>query len=412
MLYNVGDSIPTKKLVLCSVQMLLSIFVATALIASICGVDIGAALVGAGLSTIIYSLITNFKSPMFISNSGAFVAPVIFALGLAGYSGVVVGGLTTAIVYSAFGIAFKFISVDKIYKIFPKALIGSVTIVIGINLMGFIPTYLGDNSQFAILIALVTMLVTAVCAVYANGIFKLIPFLIGILSGYVFASILTIFRIYNAIDFTIFNDICLINIPNFAFTMLNKIDINSIFTIIILYAAYTISAMMECLSDHAALSGIIGIDLYQKPGLSRIFIGEGLANIASSLFGGLGACSYGEGVACIGFSRVSSAVVTSIAALMLVCLGFFGPIQVFISSIPSCVFAGSAIILYGFIASSGIKMLNTCNLNSYKNLIIVSAVLSTGISGIIIGGTTLFISGTALSLIIGIILNFILVDEK
>ena len=133
-----------------------------------------------------------------------------------------------------------------------------------------------------------------------------------------------------------------------------------------MYIAYTISAIMECLSDHAALSGIIGVDLYKEPGLSKIFIGEGLANLVGSCVGGLGICSYGEGVACVGFSKVASVKVTFVAAIILGLLGFIEPIQVFIASIPSCVFAGAAIILYGFIACSGIKMLQKTNLNEQK----------------------------------------------
>ena len=165
---------------------------------------------------------------------------------------------------------------------------------------------------------------------------------------------------------------------------------------------------MECLTDHAALGGMIGKDLYQEPGIGRIFAGEGVANILSSLFGGLGACSYGEGVACVGFSRVASTVVTGTAAMMLALLAFLSPIQAFIASIPSCVFGGAAIVLYGFIACSGVKMLQQTDLNSQKNLILVSSVLSLGISGLALGGATFALSGTALALVFGVILNLIL----
>ena len=169
---------------------------------------------------------------------------------------------------------------------------------------------------------------------------------------------------------------------------------------------------MECLSDHAALGNIIGVDLYRSPGLSRIFCAEGLANLASSALGGLGACSYGEGVACVGFSKVASVWVTGLAAIFLALLGFLDPVQLFIASIPSCVFAGAAIVLYGFIACSGIKMLQTINLNVQKNLIIVSSVLSLGISGLVVGGTAFSLSATALALVMGIILNAILKEKE
>lgn len=414
MIYNISDRPPFNKAILFAVQLVLSVFVATVLIANICGVSTSGALVGASLSTIIYLLITRMKSPMFLSNSGAFVAPVIFALSIGGYSGVAIGGLTSCVIYCIFGLIFSRISYEKIYNIFPPALIGAVTVVIGINLMPFILTYVqinGETNMYGVVIALITTLVIALISHYSKGIFKILPFLIGILFGYLVACIFTITGIYNVIDFTLFKNIGFIKLPDFAFTHWNGLNFE-IVPIIIMFIAYTISAIMECLSDHAALSGIIETDLYKIPGLSKIFIGEGVANLVGSTVGGLGICSYGEGVACVGFSRVASTFVTFLAAIILGLLGFIEPIQVFIASIPSCVFAGAAIILYGFIACSGIKMLQKTNLNEQKNLIIVSSVLSLGISGLVVGGKTISFSATALALIVGIILNLFLKEHK
>lgn len=414
MIYKINEKPPFGQWILFSIQMVLSVFVATVLIANICGVDTGAALVGAGLSTIIYWFITKRQSPMFISNSGAFVAPVLLALGAAGYLGVAVGGLTTFLVYAIFGLIFSRINVDNIYKVFPRALIGAVTVVIGINLMAFIPSYIGETGQWGTIVALVTMISIAFISHYSKGLMKILPFLLGTLVGYGFAAILTLTNTVQLIDFSLFNNMSLINIPHFAFTKAlgESASWTELLPIIVVYIAYTVSAMMECLSDHAALGNIIGVDLYKTPGLGRIFIGEGAANIASSFVGGLGACSYGEGVACVGFSKVASTAVTCLAAVFLALLGFIGPIQVFIASIPACVFAGAAIILYGFIACSGVKMLQTVDLNNNKSLILVSATLSLGISGIVLGNSTLQLSATALALVCGIILNLILKETK
>lgn len=414
MIYSIHNRPPLNKLLLFSIQMVLSVFVATTLIAVICGVNVSAALVGAGLSTIIYLICTGFNSPMFISNSGAFVAPVIMALAAGGYFAVAVGGITTAIVYCLFGFIFSRISVDNIYKIFPKSLIGAITAVIGINLMGFISTYVqvgGATSQWGIIIAFITMLVVATISHYSKGIIRILPFLLGTLIGYGVAIILTITGIVNLVDFSVFKDIGFFCMPEFAFTKWSITSISNLIPVIVVYIAFTISAMMECLSDHAALSGIIGVDLYRNPSLSNIFIGEGLANIMSSFFGGLGACSYGEGVACVGFSKVASTAVTGLAAVILALLGFIAPVQALITSIPSCVFAGDAIILYGFIACSGIRMLQNVNFDNQKNLVIVSSVLSIGICGIAIGGSTINLSATALALVVGIILNIILKEN-
>lgn len=405
MIYKTNDTPPIGKLLLFSLQILLSVFTATALIAQICGVELSGAFVGAGMATIIYSLFTKFKSPMFISNSGAFVAPVLAALAAGGYTAVAIGGAVACLTYIIFGIIFHYISIDNLYKVMPKVLIGSITIVIGINLMGFIPGYIGDTGNLGIMIALITVLTIALSSHYLKGALSMFPFLIGTLVGYLVAIP------FGLVDFTKFDNIHLIALPKLAFTSWTSID-NSIIPIIVVYIAFTISAICECLSDHAALGGIIGVDLYKTPGLSRIFIGEGMANLATSCLGGLGACSYGEGVAAVGFSRCASVKTTVVAALMMISLGFLEPVQAFIASIPSCVIGGgTACVLYGFISSSGIKLLKDVDLNNSKNLILVSVILAVGISGIVIGNDVFSLSGTALALIIGIILNLVLQER-
>ena len=410
MIYNLDDKIPINKLILFALQMVLSVFVATILIANICGVAVSGALVGAGLATLIYSVITKGKSPMYISSSGAFVAPVMAALAAGGYTAVAIGGLVACAIYCLFGFIFSKLSVEKVYKIFPKALIGAITVVIGVNLMPFILSYVqinGTTNMWGVSVALVTMISIALISHYAKGIVRILPFLIGLIIGYIYAIILTVTGACNIVDFTIFNNVSLFVLPDFAFTHWEPITFVTIVPVIILYIAYTISAQMECLSDHGALGGIIGVDLYKEPGLARIFCGEGLANLMSSV-SGLNYCSYGESVATVGFSKVASVRVTRVAAAVMILLGFIGPVQAFITSIPSCAFAGAAIILYGFIACSGIKMLQKTDLNIQKNLIIVSTVLSLGISGLVVGGEIISFSATALALIAGIILNIVL----
>ena len=411
MVFDVNERPPIRQLILFAIQMMLSVFVATVLIGNICGVDTGAVLVGAGLATLINILLTRGGSPMFMSSSGAFVAPILLALGAAGYTGVVIGCLTSCIVYCLFGFIFTHIDVDKIYKVFPRALIGSITAVIGINLMPFILTYVQINaitSMWGVAIAFITMLAIAMISLYAKGICKILPFLLGTLIGYGIAVILTITNIYPIVDFSVFKNLTLFRVPTFAFTQLEAVPFELLIPIILTFIAYTISAMMEILSDNSALGGIIGKDLYRSPGLARIFYGVGLGNLMNGFVGALGICSYGEGVACIGFSKVASVWVTGAAAIMLIILGFIAPVQAFIASIPSCVFAGAALILYGFIAASGIKMLQQTDLNNQKNLIIVSSTLSAGISGIALGGEVFSLTATALALVVGVILNFVL----
>ena len=414
MIYGIRDRLPFGKLLLFGLQLMLSVFVATVLIAQICGVSVSGALFGAGLSTIVYLIVTCWKSPMFVSNSGAFVAPVMLALASGGYFAVAVGGFATCIVYCLFGLLFSKIPVDSIYKIFPKALIGAVTMVIGITLMGFIGTYIqinGETNSIGITIALFTALVIAVISHYAKGIAKILPFLLGTLAGYGAAVVLTLTGVCKVVDFSVFQNIKLFSFPDIAMSHWYYSSVEVLLPVVMVYIVYTVSAMMECLSDHAALGGIIGTDLYREPGIGRIFIGEGVANLMGSMYGGLGICSYGEGVACVGFSRVASTKVTGMAAIMLMLLAFLNPVQAFIASIPSCVFGGAALILYGYIACSGVKMLQQTDLNNQKNLVMVSTVLSLGISGLAVGGTTFALSGTALGLVFGIILNLLLKEK-
>lgn len=411
MVFNVNERPPLRQLILFAIQMMLSVFVATVLIGNICGVDTGAVLVGAGLATLINILVTRGGSPMFMSSSGAFVAPVLLALSVAGYTGVFVGCLTSCIVYCIFGMIFSRVDVDKIYKVFPRALIGSVTAVIGINLMPFILTYVQINNtthMWGIVIAFITMFSIAMISWYAKGICRILPFLLGTLIGYGMAVVLTVTGIYPIVDFSIFENLTLFRMPVFAFTQFGETPIAILAPVVFAFIAYTISAMMEILSDNSALGGIIGKDLYREPGLARIFYGVGLGNFVNGMVGALGICSYGEGVACVGFSKVASVWVTGLAAIMLIMLGFIAPVQAFIASIPSCVFAGAALILYGFIATSGIKMLQSVDLNNQKNLVIVSSTLGAGISGLVVGGEVFSLTATALALVIGVILNFVL----
>ena len=414
MLYDINDRMPVGKLILFSLQLLLSVFVATVLIANICGVSVSGALFGAGLATLAYLTVTRHGSPMYISNSGAFVAPVLMALAAGGYTAVAVGGLVTCAVYCIFGFVFTKIPVENIYRVFPRALIGAVTMVIGITLMGFIGTYVqigGEPSTWGIVIALITALIIAMTSHYAKGMLRILPFLVGTLAGYAISVLLTVTGVCPIVDFSVFQGIHFLAFPDVAVKHLEAVPMAKLLPVIPVYIAFTVSAMMECLSDHAALGGIIGKDLYKEPGLGRIFAGEGVANLFTSVFGGLGACSYGEGVACVGFSRVASSMVTATAAVMMMALAFVQPVQAFIQSIPSCVFGGAAIILYGYIACSGVKMLQQIDLNEQKNLIMVSSVLSLGISGLAVGGTTFALSGTALALVFGIVVNLILKEK-
>ena len=422
LLYNISDKPKRiKEWVLYSLQQVLAVFVATVLIATICGTPISSCLLGACIGTLIYQLITRFKSPMFISNSGATVSAVIGALALPSLSGqnylmVAIGGIIVAAVYCLMAWLIKARGIAALNKIFPPTIVGAVTIVIGLNLAGFIPTYVqvaGVASNWGVLVALLTMLVIAVASHYFKGFLKTIPFLIGLLFGYIVSLILTVTNVAPLIDFSVFNPVLWTWYPDLTFLHWSAADFSwsNLISTILLFLPVSICALLEHYSDHKVLSNIIGTDLTETPGLHRTLIGDGVASAIGTMVCGLPNTSYGESIATTGFSRVASVSVITVAAIILGLLSFIAPVQAFIQSIPSCVFGGCAMILYGYIAASGLKTLfnNKVDLENNKNLIIVSVILTVGVSGIFFLSASF--AGVSLAMVLGVILNLILKDK-
>ena len=419
MKYNVRD-VPKKwwEWLLYPLQILLSVFVATVLIANICGTPISSCLLGACLGTLVYQIITKFRSPVFISSCGATVSAVCGALALnaAGnnYLMVFCGGLIILAVYSIFALIVKLTGIKWIDKIFPPTIIGAVTIVIGINLAAFINGYTqvgGEHSDIGILIAIATMLITAVVSHYGKGFMKNIPFLFGILGGYIIALIFTWCGI-KVVDFSSFNNMQWY--PDLTFLKWQSGDWSwaNLGRTCLFFVPVAICALLEHISDHKVLSNIIGQDLINDPGLHRTLLGDGVASALGTMTCGLPNTSYGESIATIGFSRVASVWVTSVAAVLLGLMSFIGPVSAFIQSIPSCVFGGCAMILYGFIAASGLKTIinNKVDLNNNKNLTVICVILTVGVSGIWLFDAAF--SGVALAMILGVVLNLILREKE
>ena len=408
-----------KEWVLYAVQMLMAVFVATVLISNICGTSVDAGLLGACLGTLTYQLITKFKSPVFISNSGATVSAVIGALALGStpnYFAVFLGGLVILAIYSIFAFVIKLRGIDAINRLFPPYIVGPITIVIGLNLAGFIPTYVdlgGATSNINVLVAIAVMAVVALSSHYFKGFLKTIPFLIGLLFGFLVCFGL---EAIGAADYGIINKFQSIdgffNIPRLAFLNwgdgLKSFSIKTLVDVILLFAPVAICALCEHYSDHMVMSNIIGHDLTEDPGLHRTLVADGAASVIGTLFGGQPNTSYGESTAMVGFSRVASVKVVSLAAIMMGILAFIQPVQVFINAVPSCVFGGCAMILYGYIACSGLKTLmrNKVDLENNKNLIVVSVILTVGVSGVWLFSNSF--AGVSLAMVLGIILNLVL----
>ena len=420
MIYGISDKPRTfKEWALYALQQVLAVFVATVLIANICGTPISSCLFGAGIATIVYQIITGFKSPMFISSCGATVSAVIGALAIGdggNYLAVVIGGAVILLIYGAFALFIKLKGIDALNKILPPVIVGPITMVIGINLAGFIPTYVqvgGAHSDIGILVAIFTMLVVAITSHYFKGFWKTIPFLIGLLSGYLVSVVLTLTGAAALVDFSVFKNLSVFELPDFTFKYWTfNLTGLQILQVVVLFAPVAVVALAEHWSDHKVLSNIIETDLTKTPGMHRTLLGDGVASFVGTVLCGLPNTSYGESIATTGFSRVASTRVLTVSAMILIVLSFFSPVQAFINSIPSCVFGGCAMVLYGYIAASGLKTLIAPrpSLEDNKNLIIISVVLTVGVSGIFLFHESF--AGVSLAMILGIILNLVLREKR
>lgn len=422
MLYNINDKLPVKRLIVAALQQVIACFVATILIPQICGVPIAPAMVGAGLGTIIYQLFTRGQSPMFISSSGAFVAAVMGALALGSapnFTAVAIGGIIVGLIYCLVGIAINHFGTEWVNELLPPVVIGPVVAVIGLNLATFLPTYFQVNGQYSLVglgFGMLTLLVTALISHYGKGFIRNLPFLFSILIVYIIASITTAIHDIPVVNFAAFDDVNLIQIPDFSFFHINFSDFNWTILpqILLLFIPLSLVTIAEHISDHKALSAVIGTDLTQEPGLGNTIIGDGIASTLGCFVGALPNTSYGESVGTTGFSKICSKYVISLAAVIMAIAGFFGPLQAFLVSIPSCIFGGCAAVLYGYITLSGIRTIKDSNidLNNNKNVIILASILTLGVSGVVCNFGIISFGTTALAMIVGIILNMVLKEEK
>lgn len=411
MIYSLDDRMPIKHILLYGFQELLAIIVATTLISTICGVPINTGLLGAGISTVIYLLITKGKSNIYVSNSGCFVAPVLLAFATGNATATIIGGIVICVIYSVLGMALDTQNnVHRLYEVLPVPLIAAVTMLIGLNLIGFIPTYLGNTGNWGMLVACVTAVSTILTMYYSKGKFKTIPFLIGVGVGYIASLVITLLTSVSLVNFSYFYNVSLISFPTLNFTHLGYLSMPEALNFIVIFAAYALSGACEVIADHQAMSAVIGENLFHKAGIKRIFVGMGVANLVSGIVSGLGQTSYGEATGVVAASKVSNARVSLATALMLITMSFCGYVQALLTSIPSCVFAGASFILYPLITISGLKMLITHNVNldNPKTMLLVGVPIAIGLSGISIG----YFTGVSLALISGMVLNFILKGEN
>ena len=430
LVYGVKDKPKFSQMLIFAFQQVLAILAATIAVPSIIGngMSQSAALFGAGVGTLVYQLFTRRNSPVFLGSSFAFIGSMFAAFGgaastAAGYAGLILGAGFAGLVYVVIALVVKAVGVNWINKLMPPVVIGPTVAIIGLSLAGNAVGDLttgrvaGCSPYVALICGLVTLFSIIAISVYGKKMTKLIPFILGILAGYVVATVFTVIGIATAnpalqvIDFSVFSGMQIFAIPDFTFVMASKglADIDGAFiaTVAVAYIPVAFVVFAEHIADHKNLSSIIGQDLLADPGLHNTLLGDGIGSFAGAIFGGCPNTTYGESVGCVAITRNASVATITTAAVLCLLISFFGPFVTFLASIPNCVMGGVCITLYGFIAVSGLKMIQQVNLGSSKNLFVAAVILITGIGGLSVSFGKVTLTAIACALILGIVTNIL-----
>ena len=410
MILGPKDRPATAKWIILSFQHVFAMFGATILVPMLTGLSVGVALVTSGIGTLIYIALTRAKVPMYLGSSFAYIGAVVAAFEMSGsFNSAFVGITVVGLIYIVVAFIIKFTGTNWLTKLLPPVVIGPMIMIIG---LGLAPVAIGniglDGNGFdwkIILVAVVTFLTTTLLAIRGKGFLKVIPFIIAVAVGYLLSLALGI------VDFTAFEGVKFFQLPDFSFIGTYKLD----FTALGIFVPLAFVTLSEHVGDHIVLSEIMGTDLINDPGLEKTIMGDGVATLVAGLMGGPANTSYGENTSVVGLTKVASVWVTGLAAIIAIALGFLGYIQAFITSIPWAVIGGMTVVLYGFIAGNGIRVLikDQTDLGNPRNLIVVSTMLVIGLGGATLNlGTNVSISGMALAAIVGILLNLFLPHEK
>ena len=442
LIYNIHDRPSLDKVFLFALQQLLAIIAATIAVPAIVGhgLTASAALFGAGVGTIIYLLFTKSSSPVFLGSSFAFIGSMISAFAGAtsvtvGYWGLIIGAAMAGIVYVIIALVIKFCGVQWIGKLMPAVIIGPTVAIIGLSLAGNAVSNLttasvqGGSTYVAVICGLVTLAVTMLCATYGKRIGRLIPFILGIMAGYVTATIFALIGHaanipslivinYDALSALNFKSLSgYFTLPAFTFLLggaegVKGVTASYLLTIFAAYVPVAFVVFAEHLADHKNLSAIIGTDLIENPGLTRTLLGDGIGTFVSTLFGGCPNTTYGESIGCVAITRNASTISIWGCAILCIVFSMISPLVAFLETIPACVMGGVCIALYGFIAVSGFKMFQYVDLNKNKNLFVASVIFITGVGGMVISFGKVEIRTVACALILGILTNLMLGGEK
>ncbi len=420
MLLDVNEKPPILKWILLSLQHVFAMFGATILVPILVNTASGSevlsipvALISSGIGTLIYIICTRGKSPVYLGSSFAFISPMIVGFAKSGKSSVFTAIMAVGLVYVLVALIIKIIGKKWINKLLPPIVVGPMIMIIGLSLAPTAVEEIGLNMETVpwknIVVAIVAFLTTGVLAVRGKGFLKVIPFLMGMIAGYIASMIL------GMVDYSGIVSAKIISKPDFYLPFIHyKLNFGALLTIVPI-ALVTIA---EHIGDHKVLSEIIDKDLIEDPGLDNTLMGDGIATFAAGLIGGPANTTYGENTSVVGMTKVASVWVIGLAAVIAIIFGFLGQLTAIISSIPTPVLGGVSILLYGFISVNGLKILiqNKVDFGNTKNVIVASSMLVLGLGGAAISVVTkninLSISGMSLAALVGILLNLLIKEEK
>lgn len=421
LLLDVNEKPTIGKWIILAIQHVFAMFGATILVPILVNSSAGTevltipvALATSGIGTLIYILCTKGRSPVYLGSSFAFIAPLTAAYLKGGISGAMTGIMVVGLIYVIFATLIHFIGKDWIHKLLPHVVIGPMIMIIGLGLApnAISQIGLGTDTQIewkGVIVAIITFLTTAIVMVRGKGFLKIVPFLIGIVVGYIAAICLGL------VDFTPVAEAAFFSMPNFILPFVNYAPN---FSALLTIAPIALVTMAEHIGDHTALGSIVGKDLLKNPGLDRTLLGDGIATFVAGMLGGPANTTYGENTSVVGMTKVASVWVIGLAAIIAICLAFLGKFTALISTIPNPVLGGVSLLLYGFIAVNGLKVLieNHIDFGKSKNIVVASTMLVLGLGGaaisIVSGDLSVTISGMSLAAIVGILLNLLLPDEK
>lgn len=416
LLLDVDEKPPVLKGILLSFQHVFAMFGATILVPLILGMPVSVALFASGIGTLIYQIATKAKVPVYLGSSFAYITAMAVAIEQMGgdISAAQTGVILVGFVYVIAAILVKLVGTKWIDTLLPPIVIGPMIMVIGLGLANSAVTnsgFVSGGDWRNIFVAVVTFLITAFVNTKGKGFFKIIPFLCGVIGGYIVAMMVGI------VDLTPIGQASWFEIPQIylpfktEYFQSYRLYFGPEALAIIPVALVTIS---EHIGDHTVLSKICNRQFLKEPGLSRTLIGDGVASLVSATIGGPANTTYGENTGVIGMTRIASVSVIRNAAIFAMIMSFLGKFTALISTIPTAVLGGMSILLYGVIASNGLKVLieEQVDFGKVRNLIIASSMLVLGLGGATLDMGYLSLSGTALSALAGIILNLVLPHEE